>query len=176
MESAEEFPALLTVFNRYPISELIVHPRTRKDQYKNTPDLDAFGYAVENSKNPVVYNGDLFSVRDYRRFVERFPATEAVMIGRGILINPCLIDAVRGEGRLTKEILKAYHARLYADYAEELSGEKNLLFKMKELWLYQVRMFSDYEKYWKKIRKANNIADFEAAVTRLFEEQELVED
>ena len=34
LEDPEEFPALLEVFNRYPITELTVHPRVRKDFYK----------------------------------------------------------------------------------------------------------------------------------------------
>ena len=38
MESPEECGPLLEIFCRYPISELIVHPRVQKDGYRNTPD------------------------------------------------------------------------------------------------------------------------------------------
>ncbi len=173
MESSEEFPEILEIFNRYPISELIVHPRVRRDQYKNMPNLDAFRYAVDNSVNPVVYNGDLFTVADYERFVNAFPEITSVMIGRGILANPCLVDMIEKRGMLTKETLRKFHDRLYNDYAGELFGERNLLFKMKELWVYMVQMFTDYERYWKKIRKADHLADYKAAVERLFAEQDI---
>ena len=45
-----EFPALLAVFNRYPICRLILHPRVRKAFYTGTPDMERFSYAVSHSK------------------------------------------------------------------------------------------------------------------------------
>lgn len=173
LESPEEFPAILEIFNRYPISELIIHPRVRKDQYKNVPNMDAFRYAVMNSVNPVVYNGDIFTVADYERFTKEFPEVRTIMAGRGILANPCLVDMIEKRRYLTKELMKEFHDRLYHDYAESMGGERNLLFKMKELWVYMVQMFTDYEKYWKKIRKADHLTDYEIAVHRLFAEQEI---
>lgn len=173
VESPEEFPALLDIFNQYPICELIVHPRVRRDQYRNVPNLTSFRMAAEYSVNPVVYNGDLFTVADFKQFSEEFPTVDTIMMGRGILANPCLIDEIEGRGTLTKEILHRFHDRLYEDYAREMSGERNLLFKMKELWVYMVQMFTNYEKYWKKIRKADHLTDYEIAVRLLFAEQEI---
>lgn len=40
--TAETFPALLELYNDYPIRELIVHPRVQTDQYHGHPDLDMF--------------------------------------------------------------------------------------------------------------------------------------
>ena len=66
--SPDEFPELLEIYNRYPIEELTIHPRIRDDYYKNTPNLDMFEYAVEHSKNPLCYNGDITTVEEYERF------------------------------------------------------------------------------------------------------------
>lgn len=44
--TAETFPALLELYNDYPICELIVHPRVQADQYHGHPDLDMFAYAL----------------------------------------------------------------------------------------------------------------------------------
>ena len=63
LTSPEEFPALLEVFNRYPIRELTVHPRVRKQFYQGDVQLEAFRYAAARSTNPLCYNGDLFSVQ-----------------------------------------------------------------------------------------------------------------
>ena len=83
-ESAE-FPALLEIYNRYPIKELTIHPRVRKQFYTGGVDLEMFRYAVENSKNPLCYNGDILSLADAENIQEKFPQVEAVMIGRGLI-------------------------------------------------------------------------------------------
>lgn len=99
MESAEEFHYLLTIYNQFKFSEIIVHPRVRSDYYKNKPNLAAFEEALEYSENPVCYNGDIFTEADYRAFLERFPQEkysnmEGVMIGRGFVGNPLIIDDI----------------------------------------------------------------------------------
>ena len=39
-DSPDEFDELLRIFNKYPLEELIIHPRIQKDYYKNTPNTD----------------------------------------------------------------------------------------------------------------------------------------
>lgn len=69
----------------------------QKDYYKNKPRLEYFEKALEKSTNPVCYNGDLFTIADYRRFKERFPSADRVMIGRGFIGNPALIEQIATE-------------------------------------------------------------------------------
>lgn len=45
---------LLEIYNKYPLEELIVHPRTQKDFYKNSPNLDVFEEMFKHSKCPFV--------------------------------------------------------------------------------------------------------------------------
>ena len=59
MEEAEEFLPLMEMYRRYPLKELIIHPRVREDYYANRPDWDAFERALSGCPFPVVYNGDL---------------------------------------------------------------------------------------------------------------------
>ena len=40
MEDPEEFETILPIYNKYPLKELIIHPRVQKEFYKNTPKLD----------------------------------------------------------------------------------------------------------------------------------------
>ena len=54
-----------------------------------------------------------------------------------------------------------------------MSGDKNVLFKMKELWFYLAWSFTNTEKYEKKIRKAQHLSDYRLVVKQLFFEQEL---
>lgn len=169
-DEPEEFVKLLDIYNQYPIEELIVHPRTQRDYYKNTPNWDVFAYALANSKNPVCYNGDIAAAEDYRKLRERFPELDKVMIGRGLLANPGLIQVLEGGGMPDKETLRAFHDRVYAGYLEEMSGPTPALFKMKELWTYMSRIFADAKKPAKRIRKAEKLAAYEAAVDSLFRE------
>lgn len=174
IETAEEFYELLDIYEKYPIHELIIHPRVQKDFYKNAPHMEVFGEALKRSRHDICYNGDLFTMQDMEAFRQTFPTVEKVMLGRGMVVNPGLLDMSVDGKAVTKEQLKAFHDRLLADYGEELSGDKNLLFKMKELWFYMIRLFADSEKEAKKIKKAQRLWEYKEVVERLFAEHELV--
>ncbi len=198
-ESPEEFECLLDIFQAFPLSELIIHPRIQKDFYKNTPDLKTFSKAYqiyENAGWELCYNGDIFSVSDYKDIYETFPNITAVMMGRGFLKNPMLADEIKvrenGGDKIQKqndgvsgrflndEKEKAERKRRYyfyrlllEDYAAVLDGEKDVLFKMKEIWSYMSQDFTQPQKYWKKMKKAYKLKDFEKAVFSLCTEQKL---
>ena len=172
MENAEEFPRLMEIYNRFTMEELIIHPRVQTDYYKNTPRMESFLNALEKSKNPVVYNGDIFNKEKYQQVMKQMDVS-AVMLGRGVLANPALFGEIRGTEKLSKERLWEFHERLLADYTQEMSGERNVLFKMKELWFYLAWSFTNTEKYEKKIRKAQHLSDYRLVVKQLFFEQEL---
>lgn len=176
MEDPEEFEMLLGVFNKYPIKELIVHPRLQTDYYKKPVHPDSFELAVTKSKNPLCYNGDLFTMEDVKKWSLRFPQIDAVMFGRGLLANPSLIGRLKGEAPLTKEHLKAFHDRLCRKYEEQKIGDRNVLFKMKELWFYMIALFPDSKKLEKKIRKAQTMKAYRDAVRALFEQADFAPD
>jgi tRNA-dihydrouridine synthase len=175
-EQPEEFYELMEIYNKYPMEELIIHPRTQTDYYKNRPNLKIFREAVDVSKNPVCYNGDIFTVEDYKKFTVDFPGISSVMFGRGVLANPGLTRDIKSSIKLEKAILKEFHDKLYSDYKEILYGDLNVLFKMKGLWFYMATVFSNNEKYLKKIRKAVKVHDYDDAVSSLFREQSILED
>lgn len=168
MERPEEFGKILEIYNQYPLEELIVHPRVRADFYENHPNPEAFAYALKESKAPVCYNGDIFTMEDYRRITQRFPGLKRIMLGRGLLSNPGLLSEILTGKQMEKDDFKAFHDRIYRDYREIMQGDKNTLFKMKELWNYMQFMFGDREKCMKKIRKAKGAAEYESAVNMLF--------
>ena len=174
-DQPEEFYHLIEIFNKYPIEELIIHPRTQKDFYKNKPNLKIFKEALILSKNPVCYNGDIFEVKDYKEFSTDFHSVETLMIGRGLLANPGLISGIENNTKLEKKLLKEFHDKIYEGYKGILSGDRNVLFKMKELWFYMMPMFSDNAKYAKKIRKSERLYDYDEAVLSLFREQDILE-
>ena len=167
---ADEWEDILQVFNQFPLSELIIHARVRKDFYKGKPDWDAFSYALKNSKNPVCYNGDLFSVADYEKLIQTFPKTQSVMLGRGMLANPALLEEIKGHGKLDKQRMRAFHDEMLAMYREHLYGEITVLHKMKEIWRYWALVFDKGDAYFKKIGKSNSLMEYGAVVNALFAE------
>lgn len=171
VDDPEEFEDLMRIFNRYPIRRLIVHPRVQKDFYKNKPRPGSFGLAVQESKNPLCYNGDLFCREDAQEIMERFPKNDCLMLGRGLLIDPGLVEKIRikKEAVTDPAQIRAFYDRLVEDYSAVLSGERDVLFKMKELWFWQGQLFEDAEKYVKKIRKAQRLSEYRAAADALFE-------
>ena len=174
-DQPEEFYDLIEIFNKYPIEELIIHPRVQKDFYRNKPNLIIFKEALRMSKNPICYNGDIFTAKDYKEFSAAFPSVGTVMLGRGLLANPGLISDIKNNSKLEKSLLKDFHDKIYNDYKGILFGDRNVLFKMKELWFYMISVFSNNANYAKKIKKSVRLYDYDEAVSSLFREQEILE-
>lgn len=166
-ENPEEFFEILEIYNKYPMEELIIHPRVQKDFYKNKPNMEIFDYAVENSKNPLCYNGDIVHIQGYNAITEKYPSVEGVMIGRGLLINPMLADKIVDGVNFDRDKLMAFHSRILEDYRKEMSGERPVLFKMKELWAYMGNNFTDCEKLLKKLRKAEKLSNYQDAANEI---------
>lgn len=166
-EDPEEFPALLKMFNKYPMEELIIHPRVQKDGYGNVSRLEFYELAEKQSVNPLCYNGDLYTREQIRNFAERFPGTERLMFGRGFLRDPGLLY---NEGKDSKDIFEkfwAFHDLVYEGYQEKNMGDRNVLFKMKELWSYQVYQFSEPERLFKIFKKVQDCNEYEQMIRNL---------
>lgn len=172
-DSPEEFYELIEIFNKYPLEELIIHPRIQTDFYKNKPNMEVFKDGLALSKNPVCYNGDIFNVKDYEQLVESYPSLQVVMLGRGIIANPTLIREIKNDDKLDKQKIREFHDAVYKGYQQILSGDKNVLFKMKEVWFYMINLFAESDKYGKKIRKTDKLQEYESIVSRIFQELDI---
>ena len=171
-DSPSEFEELLPIFNRYPLTELILHPRVRREYYRDTPHREAFREALTACRCPLIYNGNLFTPAQVTGLAEECPGAAGVMLGRGLIAMPCLWNRVQGvpAGR---ETLRAFHDEIYAGYRDILSGPDPVIHKMKELWCYMVQSFTNYPSYEKALRKAHRLSEYEAIVSRLFAEETL---
>ncbi len=172
VEEPEEFLRIMDIYNKYPLEEVIIHPRVQRDFYKNTPHMELFDRVLPESRSPVCYNGDIFTVEDYVRFTEAHPDTDRVMTGRGVLADPALGREIRGGRGPEKAELRHFHDIIYEGYSREMSGDRTILYKMKELWSYLAPLFTNYRKYIKKIRKCERCAAYEKIVGEFFEQEE----
>lgn len=164
----DEWEELQEIYNKYPIQELIIHPRVQKDFYRNPVNLDMFAFALEKSKMPVCYNGDIHSKEAYESITERFPEVDTVMLGRGLFKNPGLIGEIQGEAPVDRHLLKEFHDELLSEYQKVMSGDKNTLYKMKEIWGFLGELFPGSEKQLKKIRKTDSVSECRILADEIF--------
>lgn len=176
MQDPAEFDRLLSIFNQYPIAMLILHPRVRADFYRGHADQEAFAAALARSRNPVCYNGDLFTAQACMRTAVRFPSAAGLMLGRGLVADPALARKIRGGPPAGRAELQAFHDALYTGYCEAFGNERNAVMRMKELWSYQIHLFAHSEKYGKQLRKAVTPRDFLAQSAAIFRDLPLLSD
>ena len=160
----QEFPALLDVFNRYPIRELTIHPRVRKQFYQGDVDMDMFRYAVANSRNPLCYNGDLSSRQDCEKIAAEFSQVQSVMLGRSLVADPGMLLP----GGTDIKALEQFHDALLEEYLVLFGGSRNAMFRLKENWGFLLNRFEDSEKLAKRLRKTTDLGEYRAIVAEIF--------
>ena len=171
LERAEDFVNILEVFNRYPITELTVHPRVRKDFYKEPVREEWFRYAYENSKIPLCYNGNIITKQQADEIASTYPGVESAMIGRALIGDPGMLSP---EGT-SQEKLKLFHDELVAEYTRVFGSQRNAMFRMKENWSLLHKRFEDTDKLWKKLRKTTDYREFMAISSEIIKTLPLAE-
>lgn len=168
LEKPEEFAPIMELYNRYPLSELIVHARPRAGMYKSTPDLSAFSLAAVQSRAPLCYNGNILSPASFDAVRTRFPGLDRFMLGRGALANPALFRVLRSGAPLEVSELRAFLDALCAALREDGLQEYHILGRLKELWYYVNRMFPGADRPLKALNKARSLSEYESAVAAMF--------
>ena len=164
LENGEEFPAILELLNRYPIRELTIHPRVRRQFYDGDVDMDMFRYAAANSKNPLCYNGDLKSLDDIQKIRAEFPQLQAVMLGRGLVADPSMLSDTKADAAQLEACMNA----LLESYIEAFGGSRNAMFRLKENWHMLITRFDGSEKLWKRLRKTTDLSEYKAITHEIF--------
>jgi len=173
MESPEEFEQILDIYNKFPVCELILHPRTKREMYNGTVHLDSFRYALDHAKMPVCYNGNLFACSDVNCFREEFPAVENIMIGRGLVSDPSMIVKLRG-GAGDKSTLYKFHNELCEQYIVVFESVSNAMPRMKAIWTQMLSGFEGGESFRKSMIKARRWEDYISVTEEIFQKCELI--
>ena len=162
LENPEDFVPLLEVFNRYPIKELTVHPRVRKDFYKEPVREEWFRYAYENSKIPLCYNGNIMTKNQADAVSAQYSGVDAVMIGRALIADPGMLC-----GGTTAEALDGFLSELTEEYIREFGSARNAMFRLKENWGFLRYRFENSDKLWKQLRKTTDIHEYNAITAQI---------
>ena len=190
--SPDEIEAILPIFNKFPLSELIIHPRIGKQLYKGEADVERFKALIPYINAPLVYNGDIFSVESIERIRDAVQPVNQFMLGRGLLTNPFLAEEIaasviaseaKQSSKETNHLdcraplrsarndtarLHDYVIDLYEDRLRHAGGSPKVLGRMKELWSYLMNSFEEPQVVWRKIKKINALKEYEEAVESIF--------
>ena len=170
--SPDEIYPIIEVFNKYPLSELIIHPRIGKQLYKGEADVEQFKTLIPSIKAPLVYNGDIVSVESFQHISSMVQPVGDFMLGRGLLSNPFLAEDIKGfeteSVEKRKQRLHAYVLDLYEERLRHAGGSPKVLGRMKELWSYMKDSFDESQDIWRKIKKINALKEYEEAVEDVF--------
>ena len=171
-ENPTEILDVFPILEQYPIKNIAIHARIGKQLYKGGVDLDSFQKCLDTSKQKIYYNGDITSVEKFRTMQERFPSIDHWMIGRGLIADPFLPSMIKNNTteypKNKLEIFEAFHDTIYQEYDAYLQGPTPIRMKMLGFWEYFSESFSNPQKTYKKIKKAGNSKNYEAAVKEIF--------
>lgn len=168
VEHPEEFDQILEIYNRYPIQELIIHPRVRKDFYAHPIRTEDFEKALAMSKNPVCFNGGILTAADFHACAQRYEKILSIMIGQGLIGDPFLAGKIRGVTSGDKETLREFHERLFCGYTERFGDRNNAMRRMKEFWFYLIRSFDGSDDLRKDLLKTRDIDSYNQIVSAIF--------
>ena len=208
MEFLSEWEDILSVYIKYPIKELIIHPRLRNEFYKGEVHMDAFRKALnimdasslssadkrssKCGRFHLTYNGDIVDVASYKAVLSEIGDSD-IMIGRGLLMNPELANQIQSSDyevndsdfvdenprekpggkpgeKPDKKVFKEFIDELVVNYEDEMSGEKQVVQKMKELWVYFAKGLGVSDRRLKELLKLNRLAEYRSIVQMIMSE------
>ena len=169
----EEIYAFIDAFNTLNISEIIIHPRIGKQMYNGEASLEKFVKLIPLINKPLVYNGDIFDVEKYKTVKK---SIENISLGRGLLTNPFLAEEIKGidDQKDKQSRLHGFVVDLYVERLHHAGGNPKIIGSMKELWKYMMNIFDDPQNVWRKVKKVNNLDEYEESVEIIFNQYNLV--
>jgi len=148
-------------------SWLTLHARTRMQGYRPPVFWDRIARVRQNSAVPVIANGDIHSVADFRRCAEE-TGCQHFMIGRAALARPELSAAISRElGLPTRTPLALADAvtRFIASiHAEGPAPEKYVVARVKQ-WLALARQFGNFADF-EEIKRQTSVSEILEILTR----------
>ena len=162
LDNAGDLWRLVPVFNRHPLREIIIHPRTAKQRYAGDIDLITFEKCLTELTHEVIYNGEINSIEQFNQLRERFVRVNKWMIGRGALKDPLLPSLIkntsdeRNRGALSWD----FHEELLENYTKHLAGDHAVIARMTSIWDYLSSSYCMPERTLKHMSKARSLGHY----------------
>lgn len=144
-------------------SAICVHPRTRSQGYTGKADWKIIKDVKDNVSIPVIGNGDIKSPEDAVRMLDETKC-DAIMIGRGVLGNPWLIDDIiryfdGKEIRSISELDRVDMCLKHLSYLLELKDEKTACLEIRNHIGWYLKGISGANEVKNNIYKTTSIYD-----------------
>ena len=152
--------ALMPIINAMPLTQVTLHPRLGRQQYKGSTDREAFGRMLEECRHPVVYNGDITELGQVDDLFSQFDTLKGVMLGRGLLARPWLFT-----DKEPWAAVREMHSKMYDHACRTLQGDSQILARLHAFWEYQ-DVLPDKKQY-KAIMKSGSLRKYDEAVASL---------
>ena len=89
-ENKEEWRPVLDILNTIPLKHVTLHPRIGIQQYKGELDMEEFMAFYAECDHPIIYNGEMKTLKELQQMNQKFVKLAGIMIGRGLLARPSL--------------------------------------------------------------------------------------
>ena len=183
-ESPDEAFALLPILNEAPLSQITLHPRLSKQQYKGAIDFNSFKKFYDECRHPLIYNGDITSVSQICEIERRYPKLAGVMIGRGLLARPnlaaeykALYSNEESSSAETRNIngaaaplnffdkLLQMHQVIFDNACKTFQGDSQILSHVQSFWEYLEPSIP--KKIFKRIKKAGKLSEYQEVIIEM---------
>lgn len=169
IKMSDEWCQSIGIINRMPLAHITVHPRIASQQYKGDLFLNEFKSLAESTQHPIIYNGELKTITDIDHIYTEFPTISGIMIGRGILANPALLnewaDGTEWNANKRLEAILKLHEGIYTHYCNTLCGNAQILSKIKPFWEYLSDSIN--KRSAKLIKKATTLTKYNESISLL---------
>lgn len=174
LESANDSLEILPILNGTRLSQITQHPRLGKQQYKGALDEENFQKFYEECKHPLVFNGDILSIRRIQELEKKYPKLAGVMMGRGILTIPTMAAEYESGAAWSKEarhkVVWEMHQGILQQSKDSQLDSNQTLNRFRCFWEFQTETLP--AKILKQIAKCKNLGNYESlipALTSFFE-------
>jgi len=163
LKAPMELKSIVDVLNRYPVEELILHPRLGVQKYKGVPDWTLFDEHCNQAN--WVGNGDITSLLRLKELESQFVDVKAWMIGRGLLMNPCMLQPQLN----WKDTMVGLHD-LFLDNLRSFGlSDHQILNQLKCFWEYPSMYQDGGLRLYRKMKKVGKIEDYQILKEKLLE-------
>lgn len=159
------------------VSAITLHARTKTQMYEGNADWSHIKILKDNLNIPVIGNGDVKTVNDFKRILEETNC-DAIMIGRAVVGNPFLIKEINNylDGKDNYEI--SYKERFeyllaHTNKLIKLKGENRGIAEMRGLGPHYISGLYMSTKYKNKM---NSMSSYEELLNILNEYEELLKE
>ena len=162
VDALDQWRNCASVLNSMQLSHVTIHPRIARQGYKGELQLNELEECISAIAHPIIYNGGVCAVEDIDRAMT-ISGISGVMIGRGLLRRPSLIEEWRSQREWTAEerfvAMCRFHQSVYDLRRLRLSGgEAQVLQSMRTFWDYADGEVDRH--FLKSLRKATSLSSY----------------